>query len=183
MKPAIPNVLAGRYASTAMATLWSPAHKVVLERQLWLAVLRAQAELGVDVPAGAIDAYQAVVDRGTDAVDLDSHRRPRTGHAARRQGAHRGVRRARRARADPQGHDQPRPDRERRAAAGPLVAASRPDEDARRPGPPRPPRRRVRRAGDGRPLAQRRRAGHHARQAVRDRGRRAAGRAAAASTT
>ena len=50
----------------AMATLWSPAHKVVLERQLWLAVLRAQAELGVDVPAGAIEAYQRVVDQGTD---------------------------------------------------------------------------------------------------------------------
>ena len=72
MKPAIPNVLAGRYASSAMAALWSPAHKVVLERQLWLAVLRAQRELGVAVPPGAIEAYQAVVDRGTDAVDLDS---------------------------------------------------------------------------------------------------------------
>jgi adenylosuccinate lyase len=72
VKPAIPDVLAARYASTAMATLWSPAHKVVLERQLWLAVLRAQAGLGVDVPDGAIAAYQAVVDRGTDAVDLDS---------------------------------------------------------------------------------------------------------------
>ena len=72
MKPAIPNILAARYASTAMAMLWSPAHKIVLERQLWLAVLRAQAELGVAVPAAAIDAYQAVVDRGTDAVDLDS---------------------------------------------------------------------------------------------------------------
>src|SRR4051812_8486117 len=55
-----------------MATLWSPAHKVVLERRLWLAVLRAQAELGVDVPDGAVEAYQAVVDRGADAVDLDS---------------------------------------------------------------------------------------------------------------
>ncbi|MDT4931292.1 MAG: adenylosuccinate lyase [Pseudonocardiales bacterium] len=72
VKPAIPNVLAGRYASTDMARLWSPAHKVLLERQLWLAVLRAQTELGVDVPDGAIDAYQAVVDRGTDAVDLES---------------------------------------------------------------------------------------------------------------
>jgi adenylosuccinate lyase len=72
VKPAIPNVLAARYASTPMAALWSPAHKVVLERRLWLAVLRAQAELGVDVPAEAIDAYQAVVDRGTDAVDLES---------------------------------------------------------------------------------------------------------------
>jgi adenylosuccinate lyase len=72
VKPAIPNVLAGRYASEAMATLWSPAAKVVLERRLWLAVLRAQAALGVDVPDGAIAEYQAVVDRGLDAVDLDS---------------------------------------------------------------------------------------------------------------
>jgi adenylosuccinate lyase len=72
VKPSIPNVLAGRYASGEMATVWSPAHKVVLERRLWLAVLRAQAELGVPVPDGAIEAYQAIVDRGTDAVDLDS---------------------------------------------------------------------------------------------------------------
>jgi adenylosuccinate lyase len=70
VKPAIPNVLAGRYASTAMAAIWSPEHKVVLERQLWVAVLRAQAQLGVDVPTGAIEAYQAVVERGTEAVDL-----------------------------------------------------------------------------------------------------------------
>ncbi len=72
MKPAIPNVLAGRYASTAMAALWSPAHKVVLERQLWLAVLRAQEALGIAVAPGALDAYQAVVDQGSAAVDLDS---------------------------------------------------------------------------------------------------------------
>ena len=71
VKPAIPNVLAGRYASESMANLWSPAHKVVLERQLWLAVLRAQDELGVSVPHGAIEAYQRVVDQGTDAVWLD----------------------------------------------------------------------------------------------------------------
>ena len=68
----IPNVLADRYASAAMTQLWSPAGKVVLERQLWVAVLRAQADLGVDVPAGAIEAYQAIVDRGVEAVDLDS---------------------------------------------------------------------------------------------------------------
>ena len=72
MKPAIPNVLADRYASSAMAELWSPAQKVVLERQLWLAVLQAQTELGVDVPAGALEAYRAVVEKGTDAVDLAS---------------------------------------------------------------------------------------------------------------
>ncbi len=71
-KPEIPNVLASRYASPAMVTIWSPAHKIVLERQLWLAVLRAQDTLGIDVPTDAIQAYQAVVDRGVDAVDLDS---------------------------------------------------------------------------------------------------------------
>ncbi len=64
----IPDVLAGRYASTEMADLWSPAHKVVLERRLWLAVLRAQRELGVDVPDGVVEAYEAVVEK----VDLDS---------------------------------------------------------------------------------------------------------------
>ena len=51
-----PNVLAGRYASAEMKQLWSPEHKVVLERRLWIAVLRAQQELGVDVPDGVIAA-------------------------------------------------------------------------------------------------------------------------------
>jgi adenylosuccinate lyase len=71
-KPAIPNVLAGRYASPAMATIWSPEHKIVLERWLWVAVLRAQERLGVDVPTDAVQAYQAIVDQGTAAVDLES---------------------------------------------------------------------------------------------------------------
>jgi adenylosuccinate lyase len=68
MKPVIPDVLAQRYASQPMAELWSAEHKIVLERRLWLAVLRAQRDLGVDVPAGVIEAYEAVVDR----VDLAS---------------------------------------------------------------------------------------------------------------
>jgi adenylosuccinate lyase len=71
-KPVLPDVLAARYASSAMVSLWSPAEKVLAERRLWLAVLRAQADLGVPVPAAAIAAYQSVVDRGVDAVDLDS---------------------------------------------------------------------------------------------------------------
>lgn len=67
-KPRIPNVLASRYASASLAGLWSPAHKVVLERRLWLAVLRAQRELGVAVPDEAVEAYEAVV----GDVDLGS---------------------------------------------------------------------------------------------------------------
>ncbi len=68
MKPTITNVLATRYASAAMAELWSAEHKIVLERRLWIAVLRAQRELGVEVPEGVVEAYEAVVDR----VSLDS---------------------------------------------------------------------------------------------------------------
>lgn len=68
MSDRIPNVLAARYASTAMVELWSPAGKVVLERQLWLAVLRAQVELGIDVPDGVVEDYARVVDQ----VDLGS---------------------------------------------------------------------------------------------------------------
>ncbi|GGO84048.1 adenylosuccinate lyase [Wenjunlia tyrosinilytica] len=67
-KPRIPNVLAGRYASPELATLWSPEHKVVLERRLWLAVLRAQADLGIDVPEQAVADYERVVEQ----VDLAS---------------------------------------------------------------------------------------------------------------
>ena len=51
-----------------MAQLWSPEQKVELERQLWLAVLRAQKDLGVEVPDGAIEDYERVLDQ----VDLAS---------------------------------------------------------------------------------------------------------------
>lgn len=62
------NVLAGRYASADMVGIWGPEAKIVLERELWIAVLRAQSDLGVDVPDGVIEAYEAVIDQ----VDLAS---------------------------------------------------------------------------------------------------------------
>jgi adenylosuccinate lyase len=67
-KPSISNVLAARYASPELARVWSAEHKVVLERRLWIAVLKAQRALGVDVPDGVIEAYERVVDQ----VDLAS---------------------------------------------------------------------------------------------------------------
>ena len=70
----IPDVLAGRYASPAMREVWSPEAKVVAERHLWLAVLRAQRDLGVDVPDGVIEAYEAVVDR-VDLASIDARER------------------------------------------------------------------------------------------------------------
>lgn len=53
-----------------MTQLWSEAGKVRLERQLWVAVLKAQRDLGIDVPAEAIAAYEAHL----DDVDLESIR-------------------------------------------------------------------------------------------------------------
>ncbi|MEN3610134.1 adenylosuccinate lyase [Plantactinospora sp. ZYX-F-223] len=64
----IPNVLANRYASAELAALWSPEEKIRMERRLWLAVLRAQRDLGVPVPDGAVEAYERVLDQ----VDLAS---------------------------------------------------------------------------------------------------------------
>lgn len=64
----IPNVLADRYASVDMIALWAPAAKVRMERELWIAVMRAQQQLGVDIPNEAIAAYVRVV----GDVDLGS---------------------------------------------------------------------------------------------------------------
>ncbi len=64
----IPNVLAARYASADLVALWSPQEKIRMERRLWLAVLRAQRDLGITVPDGAVEAYEAVLDQ----VDLAS---------------------------------------------------------------------------------------------------------------
>ena len=66
----IQNVLASRYASRPMAELWSPEAKVVMERELWIAVMEAQRELGVDIPDGVVEDHRAVLDQ----VDLESIR-------------------------------------------------------------------------------------------------------------
>ena len=60
-KPQIPNVLATRYASPELVALWSPENKVKLERELWVAVLKAQRELGVEVPDGVVEDYERVL--------------------------------------------------------------------------------------------------------------------------
>ncbi len=59
----IPNVLAERYASAAIANIWSAAGRIVLEREFWISVMKAQQDLGLDIPQEAIDAYEAVKDQ------------------------------------------------------------------------------------------------------------------------
>jgi adenylosuccinate lyase len=55
-----------------MREVWSPERKIIAERQLWIAVLRAQRDLGVEFggadPDRVIAAYEAVLEK----VDLDS---------------------------------------------------------------------------------------------------------------
>jgi adenylosuccinate lyase len=68
----IGNVLANRYASAAMREVWSAENKIISERRLWLAVLSAQNDLGVDFggddPALVVKAYRGAVGH----VDLAS---------------------------------------------------------------------------------------------------------------
>ena len=68
MTARIPNVLASRYASAAMVGIWAAEEKIRAERRLWLAVLKAQRDLGVAVPDGVVEAYERVL----DDVDLAS---------------------------------------------------------------------------------------------------------------
>jgi adenylosuccinate lyase len=68
--PAAPifNVLAERYASAAMKDIWSQHGRVALERDFWIAVMKAQRDLGVPIPADAIKDYEKVKDQ----IDLAS---------------------------------------------------------------------------------------------------------------
>ena len=62
-----PNVLAERYASPAMRGIWSAHGRILLERDFWIAVMKAQRDLGVAIPAEAIKDYERV----RASVDVD----------------------------------------------------------------------------------------------------------------
>ena len=62
------SLIADRYSSAAMKAIWTPQSKVLLERELWIAVMKAQQSLGVAIPSDAIAAYEKV----KNTIDLDS---------------------------------------------------------------------------------------------------------------
>ena len=64
----ISNVLALRYASQPIQDIWSEQGRIALEREFWIAVLKAQKDLGIDIPCEAIQSYEAVKDQ----IDLES---------------------------------------------------------------------------------------------------------------
>ncbi|MDO8500333.1 MAG: adenylosuccinate lyase [Gemmatimonadaceae bacterium] len=60
--------LAGRYASRAMLELWSARTRYGLWRRLWLTLAEAERELGVDIPAEAIEQMR----QHLDDIDFDA---------------------------------------------------------------------------------------------------------------
>ena len=54
------SILADRYASAEMKQIWSPKSKISAERDLWITVMRAQNDLGFEIPLSAIADYEAV---------------------------------------------------------------------------------------------------------------------------
>ena len=156
-----------------MVEIWSPEAKIVAERRLWIAVLRAQAELGVPVPDGVIADYERVIDDVNLASIAARERVTRHDVKARIEefnalAGHEHVHKGMTSRDLTENVEQlqirrrwswctPRGRRWRGLPTGPSI--------------PRP--------RDGGPQPQRRRAGHHPRQAVRVRGPGDADRAAA----
>ncbi len=54
--------LGSRYASAAMQRLWSEQHKIGLWRRIWLALAETERDLGLDIPAAALDDLKAHLD-------------------------------------------------------------------------------------------------------------------------
>lgn len=74
----IANILANRYASSDMREIWDARSKIIAERRLWMAVLEAQCDLGVELgpddPAEVLAAYGAVIDQ-VDLASIDARER------------------------------------------------------------------------------------------------------------
>ncbi len=62
------SLLADRYASAAMRSIFAPQEKIILERRLWIAVMRNQSKLGHAISESVISDYEKVL----STVDLAS---------------------------------------------------------------------------------------------------------------
>jgi adenylosuccinate lyase len=63
-----PNVLATRYATKEMVTIFDPINKIINERKFWIIILKLQQKAGLPITDTDIDAYKKVVEK----VDLAS---------------------------------------------------------------------------------------------------------------
>lgn len=65
------NTELSRWADPEQARVWTPQNKYMFERRWWVEVMRTQQQLGVKIPAEAIDDYD---DASYQLVDLESIR-------------------------------------------------------------------------------------------------------------
>jgi adenylosuccinate lyase len=72
------SVLADRYASAAMREIFAPDSKIIAERKLWIAVARAQSQLGHAIPESVIKDYEKVISK-VDLASIDA-REKKTRH-------------------------------------------------------------------------------------------------------
>jgi len=59
----IPDILASRYASPEITSIWSPEGKVRLEREFWIAVMKVQRKLGVDIPEVLMSGHHKLIQK------------------------------------------------------------------------------------------------------------------------
>jgi adenylosuccinate lyase len=65
------SLLASRYASAAMREIFAPEAKIIAERKLWIAVMRAQSTLGHAISKDVITDYENVITR-VDLASIDA---------------------------------------------------------------------------------------------------------------
>ena len=63
-----PNVLATRYATKEMASIFDPVNKIIAERKFWISILNFQKKAGLPITDSDISAYEKVITN----VDLAS---------------------------------------------------------------------------------------------------------------
>ncbi|MBN1385428.1 adenylosuccinate lyase [Candidatus Woesearchaeota archaeon] len=56
------NVLSDRYATDEMNSIWSDLEKTRRERRFWVEILKAEKQMGVDIPSPIIEAYESAID-------------------------------------------------------------------------------------------------------------------------
>ena len=65
------SLLASRYASAAMRDIFAAESKIIAERKLWIAVMRAQSTLGHSITSDVITDYEKVITQ-VDLASIDA---------------------------------------------------------------------------------------------------------------
>ena len=72
------NVLSQRYAGPEINRIFSEKGRILAERELWIAVMRAQKKLGLSIPSDVIEGYEAA--KGDIDLDFIRQRELETKH-------------------------------------------------------------------------------------------------------